>query len=121
MSNLRNPEFIKGMNLNRDEIATFEKYISLLEKAEKHPSEFLSGQALAFTPAALLVVAVAEFVYQVYRDYGSVAVNAAEFQVRFRDVIRKLNKLESMSEDYPSLDIYAQLREDIAALRKTVK
>ncbi len=119
MSNLRNPEFIKGMNLNREEIATFEKYISLLEKAEKNPMDFLGGRELAFTPGALLVVAVARFAYQVYRDYGALSVNTAEFQVQFRDVIRKLTEIESMAEDFPSLDIYARLREDLASIRKT--
>ena len=115
MSYLRNPDFIKGMNLSKVEIETFERYVDLIEKAQKNSVEFFNDkERLAFTPAALLVVAVAKFAYDVYQDYGVVARTPAEFQVHFKKVIQELCEIEAMSEEgAPNLDTYAKLRKDL--------
>ncbi len=120
MSYLRNPEFIKGMNLSKAEIDTFERYVDLIEKAEKNSVAFFhDADQLAFTPAALLVVAVAKFAYDVYQDYGHSVVNASDFQAHFKGVIKELCRIEEMSDKgAPSLDTFAQLRKDLLEAKK---
>lgn len=118
METKRKNEFFQEMNLSKSEIETFEKYVSIIEKAQKNSVEFINTDVLAFTPGALLVVAVAKFAYDVYQDYGAVAVDPREFQMHFKGIIKELNELENMDLDSPSLDIYTRLRKDLILAKK---
>lgn len=111
--------FIKTMNLSREELDTVERYMGLIEQANKNSLEFLGSERIKFTPAALLVVAVAKFAYDVYQDYGKVAMEPTDFQRQFKRIAQELHRLESVSDDLPRLDIYARLREELIAARKT--
>lgn len=121
MENECKNDFFKDMKLSRQEIETFEKYVTTIEKAQKNGVEFLNADVLAFTPAALLVVAVAKFAYDVYQDYGTIAADPHDFQVHFKSIIKELSALESMDQDSPSLDTYARLRKDLICAKKKSK
>lgn len=116
MSTESNPNWIREIKLSRDEIATLEKYVNVIERADKSKVDFLSSGSseFKFTPLAMLVLAVVRFVYDVYRDYGSKAFEQTEFPHVLKDVVQSLRKIESLSADNPSLDIYAKLRRDLA-------
>lgn len=121
MENEKRLNFFKDMKLTKNEIQTFEKYVGVMERAQKNSVEFINSEALAFTPAALLVVAVAKFVYDVYQDYGAVATDPREFQTHFKSIIKDLNRLEELDGDVPSLDVYARLRKTLIAAKKSSK
>ena len=74
---------------------------------------------MAFTPGALLVVAVADFAYELYKDYhkGS-SFTDEEFAVEFKNVARELAELEARGEVAPSLDVYARFRRDLREWRR---
>lgn len=115
----RQTDFIKGMNLTKGEIDTVERYMGLIEQADKNKLEFLNSNQVAFTPAALLVVAVAKFAYDVYQDYGSVAVDPDTFQQQFKLIAQELHRIECVSDDLPGLDVYASLREELIAAKNS--
>jgi hypothetical protein len=121
METTNRQEFFKEMNLTKSEINTFEKYVTLIESAQKNGVEFLNSEVLAFTPAALLVVAVAKFAYDVYQDYGVIARDPKDFAVHFKNIIKELSKLEDLDDDAPSLDTYARLRQDLLIAKKQTK
>lgn len=120
MAERENPDFIKGLNLNKEEIATLERFVDLVEKAQKDRFQFFRGQEVAFTPGALLAVAVAKFVYDVYQDYGRVAVDITTFQKHFKEVIGELREIEEMTGESGSLDTYSKLRKDLGSIKKTL-
>jgi hypothetical protein len=114
--------FIEKMNLSREEIATFEKYVDMMENAEKNGIKFMNDPSvLAFTPGALLFVAVAKFVYDVYQDYGAIAANPTDLQVNFKQIIKQLHVLENATEDAPSMDAYSAMRREIMSAKKNRK
>lgn len=122
MPNAKQFGFMKSMNLSSEEISTFEKYVNLIERAEKNSVDFFKDKdTLAFTPAALLVVAVAKFAYDVYQDYGRIAADPADFQVHFKRVIKQLHQFESASDNAPSLDSYAIMRQELLVAKKEAK
>jgi hypothetical protein len=109
------------MNLTREEIQTFEKYVNLIEQAEKNGISFIGeAQRQAFTPGALLAVAVARFVYDVVRDYGGfvIAQEQTDFQSAMKGIIKDLHEFDSSTEDAPTLDIFAKVRRDLAISKK---
>jgi hypothetical protein len=120
--------FIADMNLSRDELETFEKYIDKLERAVKNPIEITKGGVM-FTPEAALVLAVAKFAYDLYKDYKKSwlpaleEVRDLEFEQQVKSFIQDLNRLESQADgEAASLDTYTKLRKSIltakAALRQ---
>src|SRR5438128_6314918 len=113
MAKNANPDFIRGMNLTKEEIETLERHLDILERANKNSAEFLSSGQARFTPVALLVVAVAKFVYDVYQDYGAMARDPREFQDQFKRIVKELRRIEDAGDDLPGLDVYARLRADL--------
>jgi hypothetical protein len=111
--------FISGMRLTQAEVAALDRYVSMIEQAEKNRLGFINSGQVAFTPGALLAIAVAKFVYEVYQDYGKVALGPEEFQRHFKTIARELAELESMGEESLSLDVYARLRKELMAARQT--
>jgi hypothetical protein len=121
MSKIKKAEFFSTMNLTPQEIQTFEKYVNLIEKAEKNGVNFVHESELkAFTPAGLLVVAVARFVYDVVRDYGGFLIDQEQpdFQLIMKGIIKELGNIENSDGDAPSLDVFASVRRDLALSRK---
>ena len=110
--------FLKRMQLTKDEIAALDRYVGFIEQARKNPVDFIQGGSVAFTPGALLVVAVAHFAYELYKDYhkGS-SFTDEEFAVEFKNVARELAELEARGEVAPSLDVYARFRRDLRESR----
>lgn len=106
------------MKLSPMEISALDRHVSLIEQANKNRLDFLRSDAVAFTPGALLAVAVARFAYQVYQDYGRVAMSPEDIQSHFKDVARELAELEAGGEDSLSLDIYSRFRRDLVAAKK---
>jgi hypothetical protein len=53
--------FVHGMGLTEAEIDALDRYIGLMEQATKNPKDFARSEAVAFTPRAMLAIAVAEF------------------------------------------------------------
>lgn len=111
---MANKDFFKGMKLTPEEIRTFEKYIDVIEDASKGGVNFLrSPEVLAWTPGALLVVAVAKFVYDVYQDYG-VIDQTQDLQIAMNNMIDDLNALEkSGGKDAPNLKSFAKVRKEV--------
>lgn len=110
--------FIEGMRLSPDEISALDRYVGIIEQATKNRVEFSNSGQVAFTPGALLVVAVAEFAYRVYRDYGQVALTPEDLQVHFKSVARELAELEAGVEESAGLDAFARLRKQLVAAKK---
>lgn len=111
--------FVQGMRLTPREIDVLERHVGMIEQAAKNRMDFLKGDVVAFTPGALLAVAVARFAYEVYRDYGSVALRPEDLQMHFKSIAQELVELETNGEEALSLDVYARLRRDLVAAKKT--
>ena len=109
--------FVKGMKLTPSEIAVLDRYVNLIEQADKNPLEFVASNRVAFTPVAMLVIALAKFAYDVYQDYGKVAISPEELQMHFKSIAKKLADLESGGEESLSLDTYARLRRELVGAK----
>lgn len=110
--------FVEGMRLTSREIDVLDKYVGMIEQATKSRVDFANSGQVAFTPGALLAVAVARFAYQVYRDYGSVALSPEEIQAEFKTIARELAELEAGGPEAMNLDTYARFRKDLMSSRK---
>lgn len=111
-------QFVRGMQLTAAEIDVLSKYLDVMEQADKHPEEFLRSEAAAFTPGALLVVAVAEFAYRVYCDYGKAMVTPEMIQTQWKKIARELAAIESGGEAALGLGSYARMRKGLLAAKK---
>lgn len=111
-------DFVTGMRLSSQEIDVLGKYVEMMEQATKDKLGFADSGAVAFTPGALLVVAVAKFVYDVYQDYGKVALSARDLQSHFKSVANELAELESVDKGSLSLDTYAKFRKDLMEAKR---
>lgn len=107
------------MRLTPAEVRALERYVGMIERASKSKLDFLGSGEVAFTPGAMLAVAVANFAYEVYKDYGHVALTPEDIQMHFKSVAKELAALEARGEDAPSLDIYARFRRDLMASKKS--
>ncbi len=114
------PDFIRNMRLSRQELDVVDRYVGIIEQATKSRLDFIrdGGGQVAWTPGALLVVAVAKFAYDVYQDYGKVAVSPDDFQLHFKSIARELAALEQAGEDSVGLDTFARLRADLLDAKK---
>jgi hypothetical protein len=113
------PEFVRGMRLTQAEVDALDRYIGIIEQAAKNPVDFARSDAVAFTPGALLVVAVARFAYQVYCDYGKAAVTPQDIQFQWKEIAKELAEIESGGLDAVGLDTYAKLRRGLVASRRS--
>ena len=113
-----NPDFVQGMRLSPREIDVLERYVGVIEQATKNRMEFVKSELVAFTPGALLVVAVANFAYRVYQDYGSQALTPEDLQVHFKSVASELAELESRGDEALTLDTYARFRKELMAAKR---
>jgi hypothetical protein len=111
--------FVHGMGLTEAEIDALDRYIGLMEQATKNPKDFARSEAVAFTPGAMLAIAVAEFAYRVYRDYGRGVVIQAQLQAEWRAIAQQLATLEEGGEEALGVDTYARLRKALAAAKRT--
>jgi hypothetical protein len=117
-------DFIKGMNLSREELESFEKFVDMVEKAEKNPVGFSKSDMVAFTPAAALGIAVAKFAYDAYMDYRHSWLTAPDqdFEFQVKELARGLHRVEiEANSDAPSFDTYAKLRKTLQDARKGLK
>lgn len=114
-------DFIEGMRLNAREIDALDRYVGLIEKAAKNRLDFVKSDEVAFTPGALLAVAVARFAYEVYQDYGSVALTPEDIQMHFKSIAQEMAELESMGEEALTLDRYAKFRRDLMAAKRSAR
>ena len=110
--------FVSGMKLTQAEVDGLDRFVRTIEEATNNRLGFVNSDTVAFTPGALLAVAVAKFVYDVYQDYGVVAISREEFQAQFKSIAKELADLESAGEESLSLDTYARFRRDLAAAKK---
>jgi hypothetical protein len=110
--------FFKGMKLTQAEISILDRYVGIIEQAQKNRVDFYRSGTVAFTPGAMLVIAVAKFVYDVYQDYGSIAITPEDIQRQFKSIAKELAELESRGTDAPSADIYARFRQELLATKK---
>jgi hypothetical protein len=113
------PEFVRGMRLTSAEVEVLGRYIDLIEKAAKNPVDFARSQAVAFTPGAMLVVAVAQFAYQVYCDYGKATVTPQDIQYQWKAIAKRLAEIEARGEGAVDVDTYARLRRGLLAARQS--
>lgn len=111
-------DFVRGMRLTAQEVEVLDRYINLMEQASKNPADFVRTEAAAFTPGALLVVAVARFAYQVYCDYGKAMVTPEMIQSQWKDIAKELAAIESRGEQALGLDSYARLRKGLLAAKR---
>lgn len=113
--------FIEGMKLTPQEIDALDRYVGVIEEAAKNRVDFARSDRVAFTPGAMLVVAVAEFAYRVYRDYGQVALTPEDLQVHFKSIARELAELEAGVEESVGIDAFARLRKQLVAAKKATR
>lgn len=113
-----NSNFVRDMKLTQRELDVVDRYVGIIEQATKNKLDFIGGGTVAWTPGALLVVAVAKFAYDVYQDYGKVAVSREEFQSHFKSIAKELSALEAAGEDSLSLDTFSRLRNDLLLSKK---
>jgi hypothetical protein len=111
-------EFVRGMRLTPAEVEVLDRYIAVIEKAAKNPVDFARSDVVAFTPVALLVVAVAQFAYQVYCDYGKAMVTPGDIQVQWKAIARRLAELDANGDAALGVDSYAKLRRGLMAARQ---
>jgi hypothetical protein len=110
-------ELVRGMRLTPAEIDVLDRYIGIIEQAAKNPVEFARSEVVAFTPVALLVVAVARFAYQVYCDYGKAMVTPEMIQTQWASIAKELVRIESAGVDALGIDSYAKLRKGLMAAK----
>ena len=117
-------QFVAEMNLSKQELDTFEKYINKIEKVAKNPVEFMSrGSMVFFTPEAVLAVAVVKFAYDLYKDYKKswlegIEVRDPEFELQVKNFVQELNRVESQPDiEAAGLDTYARLRNSILSAK----
>lgn len=111
-------KFVSGMQLTTAEIDLLSRYLDVMEQADKHPEEFLRSEAAAFTPGALLVVAVAEFAYRVYCDYGKAMVTPEMIQSQWKKIAKELASIEAGGEAALGVNSYARMRKGLLAAKK---
>lgn len=128
---MKNLDFIQEMNLSKEELDTFERYIDRIEKVAKNPVEFQNsisrGSDVMFTPEAALALAVVKFAYDLYKDYQKswlpvYEFRNVEFESQVRNFIQEINRLESqLNTDAAGLDTYARLRKSVIDAKRNVQ
>ncbi len=118
-------DFIKGMNLSKAELESFEHLITELEASSKSVVNIAAGGgSVRFTPAAALTVAVAKFAYDLYKDYRHSWDKVADkdFENMFKNLIKDYHKLEVGKKlTAPSLDSYTTMRKAVLEAKKSAK